>query len=173
MPILKIPARFFTTVPEDAPRQIDLIVIHTTESELHPRSARAVATWFASPSAPQASAHYIVDAYEVVQCVEESNVAWGAPGGNAKGIQIELVGRAKWIEEWSGENAHGMLERAAELVKCIAERYGIPLRKLDAEDLRFGARGVCGHVDVSRAWKKSDHFDPGQGFPWRSLQIEL
>ena len=31
--------------------------------------------------------------------------------------------------------------------------------------LRAGERGITTHAQVSKAWKKSDHWDPGPGFP--------
>ena len=48
----------------------------------------------------------------------------------------------------------------------VAARYGIPLRRLRAADLVAGKRGVTGHADISAAFRKSDHCDPGPDFPW-------
>ena len=38
-----------------------------------------------------------------------------------------------------------------------------------AAGLRAGARGITGHADVSVAFRKSDHWDPGPAFPWAAF----
>ena len=40
------------------------------------------------------------------------------------------------------------------------------MRRLRAADLVAGKRGITGHADVSAAFRKSDHWDPGPDFPW-------
>jgi N-acetyl-anhydromuramyl-L-alanine amidase AmpD len=160
-----IPARNYTPAWRTS---VDLVVIHSTECPRSPGAARAVARWFAGPEAPMASAHYIVDDDEVIQCISERNVAWAAPGANRRGIQIELVGYARHTEqEWLDG---GVIERASRLVFDICcGRWAIPTTKLGPEELLQGYRGITGHVDVSRAWHKSSHWDPGFGFPWERL----
>jgi hypothetical protein len=39
------------------------------------------------------------------------------------------------------------------------------VRWLVAGDLVAGRRGITGHSEVSAAYGKSDHWDPGPGFP--------
>src|SRR3982750_3889302 len=73
---------------------IDVLVIHTMESPEKPDTAESVANWFAGSTAPQASAHYCIDANSVVQCVQDGDVAWHAPGANHNGIGFEHAGRA-------------------------------------------------------------------------------
>jgi N-acetyl-anhydromuramyl-L-alanine amidase AmpD len=162
-----IPARNYTPAWRTA---VDLVVIHSTECPRSLGAARNVARWFAGPDAPMASAHYIVDDDEVIQCVSERNVAWAAPGANRRGIQIELVGYARHTEqEWL---EGGVIERARGLVSAICERWAIPVTKLGPEELLQGCRGIAGHIDVSRAWHRSSHWDPGFGFPWGRLMRE-
>lgn len=161
-----IPARHFTGRTGD-PRDISLVVIHTTEGDLRPGAARAVANWFASPKGPQASSHYIVDCHEIISCVDEKDVAWSAPGANQQGVHIELTAWARWSKNnWESILAHAMLGRAATLVADICARRNIAIRRLNIDELRRGERGLCGHVDVGRAWKKTNHTDPGSSFPW-------
>ena len=59
-----------------------------------------------------------------------------------------------------------MLKLSAKLVakKCV--KYNIPVRKLSAEELRAGKRGIVGHKEVSDAFGMSSHSDPGPNFPW-------
>jgi N-acetyl-anhydromuramyl-L-alanine amidase AmpD len=58
------------------------------------------------------------------------------------------------------------VERAARLTADVCARHGIPLRRLRAVDLVADKRGVTGHADVSAAFHRSDHWDPGPDFPW-------
>jgi N-acetyl-anhydromuramyl-L-alanine amidase AmpD len=145
---------------------IDLIVIHTMETPEQTSRAESVASWFAGASAPQASAHYCIDADSVVQCVKDSDIAWHAPGANHDGIGFEHAGEAKQTgREWGDEFSTAMLDRSAALAaeKCAA--YGIPVVWLSVSDLRAGRRGITSHNNVSKAFGSSSHWDPGSGFP--------
>lgn len=159
-----IPARHFTPGRTAA---VSLIVIHTTENDCRPGVALAVARYFAGPSAPEASAHYVVDPGAVVQCVRDVDTAWHAPGTNPRAIGIEHAGRARYLDrDWETLDVDAMLRRSAGLVAALCRRHGIPIERLGAEAVRAGEAGITGHVDVSKAFKKSDHWDPGPRFPW-------
>lgn len=146
--------------------EIDVLVIHTMESPEHDDTAEAVANWFAGPTAPQASAHYCIDDNSIVQCVHDEDVAWHAPGANHNGLGFEHAGRAAQTKtDWNDEYSTQMLERSAELVAEKCKEYHIPVVWLQAADLRAGRRGITGHVQVSDAFKRSDHRDPGTSFP--------
>lgn len=150
-------------------RPILLIVIHTMEAPEKPHTARNVALWFAGTEAPQASAHYCVDASETVQCVKEDVVAWAAPGANGDGVHIEHAGYASQSAvNWADDYSTQMLQRSAALAADIAKRYGIPVVKLSPEDLQDRtASGFCGHVDVTYGRMAGHgHTDPGPFFPW-------
>jgi N-acetyl-anhydromuramyl-L-alanine amidase AmpD len=147
-------------------RAIDVVVIHTMEVAETSGVASAVAHWFASP-ASKVSAHYCVDADTVIQCVREEDVAWHARGGNTASIGIELAGRAgQDVDDWDDAYSLAVLWRAAELVDDVCARHSVPIRRLRATGLRNGRRGLTGHVDVSEAFGRSDHWDPGPAFPW-------
>ena len=147
---------------------VRLLVVHSMESPEKPGTARAVAHWFAGSLAPKASAHVCIDNREAVQCVRAEDIAWAAPGANRDGYHIELAGRAsQTAEQWDDEYSAAELQLAAEHCAEVAKRYGIPVRKLSVEDVRDGkTRGFCGHVDITKAFRKSDHTDPGPSFPW-------
>lgn len=145
--------------------QVNRIVIHGTVSPCVVGGARAVARYFQSSSAG-GSAHYVVDPSETVACVRETTVAYHAPP-NTNTIGLELCDPQKGSSSrWRDANHEAMLERAAALVREVAARWNVPLRKLTVAQMKAGARGICGHVDVSKAFGQTDHSDPGSGFPW-------
>jgi len=138
------------------------------EAPEKPGTARGVAEWFAGPNAPMASAHYCIDAIEVVQSVPENVVAWAAPGANKRGIHLEHAGYASQNPAaWDDDYSNAVLARSAELAADICRRYLIPIVRLGPADLRVGLRGLCGHVDVTNAFNDGHgHTDPGPAFPW-------
>jgi N-acetyl-anhydromuramyl-L-alanine amidase AmpD len=147
-------------------RAIRWVVIHTMEIAERDGAAEACARWFASPVS-EVSAHYCVDAATTIQCVPEDDIAWHARGGNANSIGIELAGSAgQRALGWDDAYSRAVLDRAAGLAAELCERYGIPIRRLRVADLVAGRRGLTGHADISAAFHKSDHWDPGPDFPW-------
>ena len=146
-------------------RRIDVLVIHTAETAERTGAALAVAHWFARPEA-EVSAHYCVDARTVVQCVRERDIAWHARGANGNSIGIELAGFASQsAADWKDGYSRAVLARAAELAVRVCARHTLPVVWLRAAELRAGRRGITGHADVSRAFRRSDHWDPGPSFP--------
>lgn len=151
---------------------IDLVVLHTAEIPEIPRGAENVAQYFKRPRAADgsvvfASAHICTDVDSDVQCVRLKDVAYAAPGANHNGIHIELAGYAKQnAADWSDPYSTAMLARAARLVARLCRLYDIPVQYVDAAQLsRGGARGITTHRQVSLAFKKSTHTDPGPQFP--------
>ena len=158
-----VQARNYTRV---GGRDIDLVVIHTAEAAERLNTAEAIASWAAGPNAPRASWHYAVDSDSVVQSVRDQDVAWAAPGVNHNGLQIEHAGYARQTpSEWSDAYSLAMLNISADLVGQICTRYKIPVRWVSVEGLKRGERGITTHANVSLAFKRSDHTDPGKSFP--------
>ena len=146
-------------------RRIDVVVMHTMEIAERKDAAEICARWFATPVS-QVSAHYCVDADTVVQCVREKDIAWHARGGNTSSIGVELAGFARQTrEDWADAYSTATLGRAAGVVAGSCRRHRIPVRWLVAADLVAGRRGITGHAEVSKAFGKSDHWDPGPAFP--------
>ena len=144
---------------------IDLLVIHTMENPEKPDSAESVANWFAGSTAPEASAHYCVDADSIVACVRDGDVAWHAPGANHDGLGFEHAGTAKQTgRDWDDDFSKAMLARSAKLVAEKCEQYEIPPVWLYPADLQAGRRGITSHNNVSKAFGRSTHWDPGEGF---------
>lgn len=150
--------------------KINRIVIHCTVSPTSRGWARKIANYFQSPSAG-GSAHYVVDAGEIVQCLPDDIVAWHAPP-NTGSIGVELCDWQKGkASRWQDDDHQSMLRLAAPLVRSLAERHDVPLVWLSPAELRAGKRGICGHVDISRAWGQTDHGDPHMGGPFPTSQF--
>ena len=151
-------------------RRPSLIVLHTMEAPESNGRAKQVATWFAGPTAPDSSSHYTVDNRDVWACVREADTAWavGEWERNTESISIELAGYASQnIGQWHDAYSAAELRLAAKLVVDIATRWRIPLRRVSPFDLHQGASGICGHVDITTAYKvPGGHTDPWPRFPW-------
>jgi N-acetyl-anhydromuramyl-L-alanine amidase AmpD len=157
-----VTARWYST---DSNLPVRRIVIHDEEHPFSDQSAEAVARMFAT-SDRKASAHYIVDGDSTIRCVPDQFVAYHAPP-NTGSIGIERDGYATFTRtEWLSPYGQKAGLRQAQLVAELCVEHDIPPRRLSVEQVRQGGRGICGHVDVSLAFGKSTHTDPGVGFPW-------
>lgn len=156
------PAHYY----EGREKTIRLIVIHTMEAPEGPQTAENIASYFAS-GAVVASAHACVDQDSVVVCLPPTATAFAAPGANADGYQIEHAGFASQDGAgWADAASQSMLRLSAAHAREIAVAAGIPLRHLTDDELAAGHAGFVGHDQVSRVYKRSDHWDPGPAFPW-------
>jgi N-acetyl-anhydromuramyl-L-alanine amidase AmpD len=59
-----------------------------------------------------------------------------------------------------------VLENAANAAAQYCLKYNIPVKHLTNAELKSGQKGIVSHAQVSEVFKKSDHTDPGKGFPW-------
>ncbi|MFI9845187.1 N-acetylmuramoyl-L-alanine amidase [Nonomuraea sp. NPDC051941] len=145
---------------------IRVVVIHTMEVGEASNAAENVAAYFARPGT-QASAHICVDNNSAVRCVDDQHTAWAAPGCNSDGLQLEMAGRAgQTASQWKDAYSTALLNNAAEIVADWCKTYGIPVKHLTQAELRAGKKGIIGHVDASKVYKRSNHWDPGPNFPW-------
>jgi N-acetyl-anhydromuramyl-L-alanine amidase AmpD len=162
-PIAFLQAKHFRNGPRAS---VDLVVIHSAEIGESLGGAEALAR-VCAVNPRVASWHYAVDADSITQSVHEKDIAFHAPGANHNGIGIELAGRAKQsAADWQDPFSLHMVDRAAELIAGICDRWDIPVTFVPGETLRLGgARGITTHREVSLAFKKSDHWDPGPNFP--------
>ena len=154
-------------------RHVRLGVVHTMESAEKPDTAEAVAAWFGGlrGTPPMASAHVCVDSDSAVRCVLASHDAAAAPGSNGDGYHVELAGRAgQGTDGWSDDYSIRLLALAADLMGEACAIFDLPVRRLSVEEVRRGVlKGLCGHIDVSLAFRKSTHTDPGVAFPWEQF----
>jgi N-acetyl-anhydromuramyl-L-alanine amidase AmpD len=137
------------------------IVIHSMEAGEASTTAENVAGWFAGSSAPKASAHY-----SIVQSVKEHDIAWHAGGGNRYGIGLEHAGYARQTRnQWLDAFSMRMLKRSAKLTADICKRWDIPVKYVDRAGLKRGEYGITYHREITYAFRKSTHVDPGKNFP--------
>lgn len=151
------------------------IIIHSTVSPCEPGGARNIARYFAAPGT-EASAHYIIDPEEIIQSVYDSWVAWHC-GYNWNSIAEEMCdipgpvpndppgsARRKMLRRswrWIKPNQRKMLHLTAKNSARIALAYDIPMIWVGVRGLRAGKRGFSSHANMSKAFKKSVHWDPG------------
>lgn len=142
------------------------ITLHDMEAPELAGTAESVARFFQHPPHP-ASAHYCVDADSIVQCVKDSDQAAHAPGVNQRHIGIEQAGYASQTPtQWKDPYSWAMLQLCAELVAKKCKDYGIPVVFLSVADLKAGRfAGITTHNNVSLAFRKSTHTDPGPSYP--------
>lgn len=147
-----------------------LIVIHTMETPESEGRAKQVALWFAGKTAPQASAHYMIDDKMVVQSVHESDTAWAVDDWalNLASISLEHAAQAAMTGgQWGNTYSLAELSNSAHVAANIAKRWEIPIVKLTPQEILEGKSGFCGHVDITVAKSiKGGHTDPGSNFPW-------
>lgn len=145
-----------------------LIVIHSMECPVENGRARSVATWFAGPTSPQASAHYMVDPAEVYCGVRPPAEAWHVGAANRYGggasIGIEQTGYA-YSTDWWSPPALQQLDRIVDLVGSLCDRYDIPRRWLGVAELQAGQAGISTHGLCTAAGIGTDHTDPGPNWP--------
>ena len=160
-----VKARHFKAT--EGPRPVRVIVIHSMEAPEKGDTAESVARFFTTAERA-ASAHLCIDSDSTVRCVRDDDVAFAAPGANADGVHVELAGFARQTEpEWLDAFGVLMLERAAVATAEYCTKYAIPIRRLTNTELADKTkRGIVSHAQVSEVFKKSDHTDPGNGFPW-------
>lgn len=149
-------------------------VIHDMEAPEGPLTAENCAHFFQKPNST-GSAHLCADTNSVVRCVQDDHMAAGAKGFPYRGrtindwaLHIELCGYARQSRaEWLDASSVATLRRAAPQVARWCMTYDLPAFRLTDTQIRNGARGLCGHGDVSRALGVSGgHTDPGAFFPW-------
>lgn len=134
------------------------VVMHATDNT----ASDEAETSYATHRSDQTSAHFYCDDDSCIQAVPLTDIAYGAlRHGNAISVQVEMTGRSDHVSE-------ATMQRAARVVRLVCDRYGIPVRKLAAAEIRGGMRGICGHGDITNAFPEDHgtHTDPGPHFPW-------
>lgn len=145
------------------------IAVHTTEGG---DTVRGIAEWQLKRSA-QSSYHVLIARDGTsVRSNDDAFIPWAAmPMGNRYCYHVALAGRAAFTRgDWLARP--DQLAALADYLAVTAAAHGIALRRATADELRRGAAGdrnlsgVVGHADIRDAWRETDHWDPGPGFPY-------
>lgn len=134
-----------------------LVVIHDTGN---PTSTKENEASYAHtrPVKGATSAHAYIDNGGVLGSLRLDRQAWAAYGyANANGLHLEMCLR--------GDRTRTRQITAA-LTRQLCQMAGIPMVKLTPAQVAAGARGVCGHRDITIGLRVGDHADPGIDFPW-------
>jgi N-acetyl-anhydromuramyl-L-alanine amidase AmpD len=140
---------------------VDLAVLHTSEVLVSRfQLAKSMAN-----SDRAVSCHSIVDAQGRLDVLPFTDTAYAAPGANADGDQLEVIGLSKWSRATWLRSHRPELEQTARWLadRCRARR--LPVVLLGPAELRADRRGITTHAAVSAAFHRSTHTDPGSGFP--------
>lgn len=147
-----------------------IIRIHSTVSGTKRGTARAIAHFFAT-EAGKTSAHYVVDAGEVIQCVGDHTRSWDC-GWNPDGISIELCddpSDTRGKRRWDDADHKAMEKHATRLVAQLCLAYGMRPWFVTATGLKRGTKGITTHAEVSKAFPHlTTHWDPGA---WRRYRF--
>jgi hypothetical protein len=106
-----------------------------------------------------------VDVKGCFRTLPDDVIPWAAPPLNSHGLHIEICGYARWSKaQW--HEAITAIDHAAKAAARWCADYDIPVAFITAKGLRSGRPGITSHRNVSLAFGKSDHTDPGGGFPY-------
>jgi N-acetyl-anhydromuramyl-L-alanine amidase AmpD len=180
LPIKFLQAKYYTASAMGA---IKYIVVHTMEMAQTDQTAENCANYFAFnvDENHKSSAHYCIDSNTIMQCVHDSDEAWGVIGTdtqsgvsiNTEALHFEHAGCAGTVPgipasptDWSNAYTQKMMALSAQLTAKKARQFGIPTVHLSVADIQSGQRGFVGHDDLNAAWHGGDHSDPGPNWPW-------
>ncbi|MFC9786424.1 N-acetylmuramoyl-L-alanine amidase [Rhodococcus sp. NPDC127528] len=138
------------------------LAIHTSEGAL---TIESLLAWCADKNRG-ASYNTMIDRQgRTGRCNDDQYAPWAAGWtGNARGWHVCLLGFAAQSRgEWLSYT--GQLDRLADMLAFYCRKYQIPAVWLTAADVRAGKRGICGHAEISEAWREVNHTDPGPNFP--------
>lgn len=163
-------------------RGIDLWVIHSAETSEGLFTAESLGSYFTDPvdsdwNRVKASSHLNFDADSVVRSVHDKDIAFAAPGINHNGIQVEHAGRASQTKgQWLDGYGINMLSLSARVCGMYCLEYNWPVTFRNSADLLAGGmrgRGITTHWEGTKAFRKSNHTDPGRNFPidWYVNQV--
>ena len=148
-------------------RAIDVVVMHTMEIAERRRRGGDLRAVVPEPGVARSRRTTASTPNTVVQCVREKDIAWHARGGNTNSIGVELAGFARQTtRDWEDDYSRAVLARAASArrrrLPPQAHPRALAPRRRPGRRARRGSRA---HAEVSRAYRRSDHWDPGPGFP--------
>lgn len=154
-------------------KPVHRIVIHSAVAACVAGAARGLGGL--NQRSTTGSWHYATDPAETIQCSFDSYVCWHAPP-NLHSLGIEMadfpvpwpedrsrraMAKMRRVWRWMGQNHRLMLHRTAKLTAELALAYDVPIRFVSVQGLKDGKHGITTHVNVSKAFHQSTHWDPG------------
>ena len=102
--------------------------------------------------------------------VLNSKAHWWMPKAQRTGAKPIVHGKRVRPLRWIEPQHRAMMKRTAKLVARLCLAYGIPIRTLTDAELRAWDKagrkaalgGIVTHAQMSRVFKKSTHWDPGE-----------
>jgi hypothetical protein len=139
---------------------VRLVVLHTAEGAL---SFESLGAFFQNPASGVSSHVGIDDTPGTIgEYVRPDYKAWTQANANPYSVAVELCAFAAWSRaEWFDHAL--MLANCAQWVAEECARFGIPVRRLNAQQAQSNMSGVCQHVDLGTLG--GSHWDCGNGFP--------
>lgn len=96
------------------------------------------------------------------------------PPVNDRAVSFCLPGRLQTRHDWLNVGESRDFIRAfAKAIAWANQRWGVPLVRLTAKDVKAGKRGYCDHWTINQAYGLSDHVDLGSEFPWDVLAADI
>lgn len=162
----------------EVPATIKAIILHYTATPPSTQVSGIVKYW-GNDQIPMnersgASCQMILDrkgnVFQVTEKLEEKVICHGGSSGfnwNKGGIGIEIMG--EHTEELLGNSTQ--MKAVAEMVKKIANRYGIPLTN-KVDDLMSGKGGVFSHQQVTKCQGATNQkIDPGEEYMKKIFEL--
>jgi len=151
------------------PHQGRLVVVHTSEGA----TTEASLSNYLAQSSSQVSYQVCFDNQgspgSITECVKPDKKAWAAMSANSWGVHGACCTPSGASSGWSRtswQNQDTMLRKCGAWIGEECARFGVPIVKINADEIRAGRSGVCGHGDCSGAGAGGSHTDPGPNFPW-------
>lgn len=170
--VWKLPARAGFRWARRKVGDVRLITLHSAECAEVRSASENLASWIAGENGPKGAGwNLAIDCDSITLSIPFEWIAQHAGFVNAYSIGIEQAGRAEQsAEQWADDYSRAVLERTSQALAYLSQAYGIPLRFVDAAELRRehakgGAWGVTTHAEVTRATGKPGHWDPGPHYP--------
>lgn len=158
------------------------VVVHTSESG--DGSYESLRRYVEQPGDRQGTSGMYGSAYHALarndagatydEILSADQSPFSAPPVNATWWHFCIPGRAAQSrDEWLDAPSRSGVRAAAKFIVAKARVDGFPLERRTVAELQSGRGGYCGHVDVTWAWRKSTHTDPGEQFPWDVLAADI
>lgn len=109
-----------------------------------------------------------------VEVADATMAPFAAPPVNDSFLHLCIPGQAEQTRaQWLDPASFSGIRAGAKYSVVQSRLHGFPLAKLSPAQLAAGQGGLAGHVDVRDAWGKTNHWDPGPGFPWDVVLAEI